>query len=60
MNELEFEGCNFHLYEKTIRVVRSPDERSKKIGLFGLKQASYISPLLNFFLFLFDFFAIRK
>jgi hypothetical protein len=37
------------------------DERSKMIGLFGPKRASYISPLLNFFSFsFFYFFAIRK
>jgi hypothetical protein len=33
----------------------STDERSKMIGLFGSKRVNYISPLLNFFLFLFSF-----
>jgi hypothetical protein len=38
----------------------SGDERSKMIGLFGPKWASYISPLLNFFLFLFSFLCNKK
>jgi hypothetical protein len=33
----------------------SADEWSKMIGSFGPKQANYISPLLNFFLFFFHF-----
>jgi hypothetical protein len=36
------------------------DERSKMNGLFGPKQACYIPPLFNIFLFLFYFFAIWK
>jgi hypothetical protein len=36
------------------------DERSKMIGLFGSKRASYISPMLNFFLFLFSFLCNKK
>jgi hypothetical protein len=36
------------------------DERSKRIGLFGSKRDSYISPLLNFFLFPFSFLCNKK
>jgi hypothetical protein len=36
------------------------DERSKMIGLFGPKRASYISPLLNFFSFCFLFLCNKK
>jgi hypothetical protein len=38
----------------------SADERSKMIGLFGPKRANYISPLLNFFPFLFSFLCNKK
>jgi hypothetical protein len=36
------------------------DERCKTIGLFGAKQVYYISPLLDFFVFLFSFLCNKK
>jgi hypothetical protein len=49
------------LYEaNAILAVRSQMNGLKWLGCFGLKRACYISPLLNFFLFLFSFIWNKK